>query len=154
VRHGAWYHAPLRPPPEDSAKTARQHKAAAPPATRIAKARTQRKRPDWQPDMPPVPPCAEQLLAWLFDAGPCMPGANGPVPLSAQELQAWQRGQCLRLSPWQERTLRRLSRAYAAELVTAAAPDAPAPWDSGGQDGARVDIALDMRAQMRALAAD
>lgn len=146
MRHSAWYSATLRP--KDPAGS--DGKAPA-PTNRLQQARRHRKRPEWQPDMPPVLACAQPLLAWLFDAGPTLPGFSGPAPLTAAELQAWQAGQGLRLTPWQERTLRHLSRAYVAELFTAAAPDAPAPWQSDTFDGARMDAALDLRARMRAL---
>ena len=149
MRHSAWYTATLRQP-EGAASTPGPGKAAT-PTNRLQRARSRRRLPDWQPDMPPVHPCAMPLIGWLFDAGPAMPGAAGAAPLTAQELQAWQHGQCLRLTPWQERTLRRLSRAYVAELHTAAAPDAPAPWQSDTTNGALTDAAFDLRAHMRAL---
>ncbi|MDH1700272.1 hypothetical protein [Comamonas terrigena] len=67
------------------------------------------------------------LLDVLFDVGPCMPSGMGPLPLGYEQLQAWQRQMGVELTPWEARTVQRLSRAYCGELAAAANPDAAAP---------------------------
>jgi hypothetical protein len=78
-------------------------------------------------DFPPL--TAEQgLIRVLFEVGPVMPSGMGAMPITEQELTAWQHNSGHRLTPWQAATVRRLSREYAAEQRRAEDPGAPAPW--------------------------
>ena len=83
--------------------------------------------------LPPVPAELRYLLDWLMDAGPALPGMSGPVPLTWVELQAWATLTGVPLRPWEAQTLRRLSSEYASTLITAEAPDCPAPAEEHEQ---------------------
>lgn len=80
--------------------------------------------------MPELPPAGvgAYLIAYLFEVGPTLTGAMGPIPLTHEELRAWQDDMGLQLAPWECRFLRRLSVEYMAELHHAEKPDRPAPW--------------------------
>lgn len=52
----------------------------------------------------------------------------GRVPLDHAALRAWQDNTGVVLTPWQTRTLRRLSGEYAGALQDAEEPDCPSPW--------------------------
>lgn len=77
--------------------------------------------------MPPLPGL-EYLLNLLFEIGPVMSGAMGAGPLTHGEIEAAQRNLGIRLSPWECRTLRRLSIEYLNEQHRAEKRDAKAPW--------------------------
>lgn len=77
--------------------------------------------------MPPVSGF-HSLLAYLFEIGPVLEGAMGPVRLTNEELLAWQTNTGKRLAPWECRFILGLSRAYRDELATAGKRDAPPPW--------------------------
>lgn len=106
------------------------HKSAA-AVTQAQHSRLDRMLADGQPPplLPPVPHFAAHLIEHLFDAGPTMAGGlSGAEPLSSAELLAWQDLTGVPLTPWESRTLRRMSRAYAAESREARTPSRPAPW--------------------------
>lgn len=77
--------------------------------------------------MPPVE-WGGYLLGYLWEVGPTMPGANGPVMVSHQEMAAWQSGVSIRLRPWEQRLLRELSGEYIAQHFKAKEPQCAAPW--------------------------
>lgn len=77
------------------------------------------------PSIPEAP--LPYLVAFLFDVGPVLPGAMGPVALTHSELRAWQTNTGVDLSPWEAKTLRALSAEYAAESQAATKYDAPKP---------------------------
>ena len=82
----------------------------------------------FMPEMPPVE-MAGHLLRYLFEeVGPTMQGPAGPVPVSHQEIRAWQSLSCICLAPLEALFLRRLSAEYIAELHEAENPLRPAPW--------------------------
>lgn len=79
--------------------------------------------------MPRVPPVAlGYLIEYLFDVGPVSAGGFGPVPLTHQELLAWQINMRRRLQPWEVSMLRRLSAEFAATSHAADDPYMPAPY--------------------------
>ena len=80
-----------------------------------------------EPDLPPAGPAA-YLVGYLFEVGPVMAGAMGPVPISSTELASWQSNTGRQLTAWEAATLRNLSAAWAAAANDARAPDCPAPW--------------------------
>lgn len=80
------------------------------------------------PPMPPLPDGGRYLLDYLLEVGPATGTGMGAVPVSYQELQAWQEQTGLALWPWEVQTLRRLSREYVSETHAAASPAAKAPW--------------------------
>ena len=71
---------------------------------------------------------APHVLRYLFEVGPAMPGMNGPVPVTHQEIEAWRVLTSTTLSPWESRVIRRLSQEYVSEMHKAEKPDCPAPW--------------------------
>lgn len=83
--------------------------------------------PNYQPEMPTVE-AAAYLIGYLWDAGPTPAGQV----LTHAELRAWQENNGVELSPWESRTLRRLSGDYLAETFKARRHDHPAPWKPGG----------------------
>lgn len=79
-------------------------------------------------DMPPVE-AGGYLLEILFEVGPTKPaGMAGQVGIDEIDLLAWQTNQDIRLTGWEARTIRLMSREYAAMLVEASDPNCPAPW--------------------------
>lgn len=78
--------------------------------------------------MPPLLGCA-YLVEILFEVGPAKPlGMGGNVAIDEVDLAAWMSNQCVKLKPWEAKTIRRLSQEYAAMLAEAAEPTTPAPW--------------------------
>lgn len=82
-----------------------------------------------------------------------MSGAMGPVPITWQELDAWQRQTGMRLQPWEARAVISLSRAYAGEAVAAREDDAPAPYGGGIGDGQRLLVHQQLQTELRAMVA-
>lgn len=79
-----------------------------------------------------LPACdAPELVQYLFDAGPVLYSGMGPVPLNHVEIESWQRNTGIPLSPWECRTLRRLSQAFADQTNKAAKHHCPPPYTSG-----------------------
>lgn len=75
--------------------------------------------------------CGIYLIDILFEIGPIKPaGMGGATAISDLDLQAWQANQSITLTPWEARTIRRLSREYAAMLVDASDANCPAPYVS------------------------
>jgi hypothetical protein len=78
--------------------------------------------------MPPVLGGA-YLIEILYEVGPAKPiGMGGNVAIDEIDLAAWMSNQCVTLTPWEAKTIRRLSQEYAAMLSVASEPDTPAPW--------------------------
>ena len=78
----------------------------------------------------------------------------GLGPVSFQEIDAWRRLSGVRLTPWEARTLRNLSREYAAELKAAESPTRLSPFATVTTDQQKNDVAMELRRQMRAAIAD
>lgn len=87
---------------------------------------------------PPISAGAH-LLEILFDLGPAKPmPMSAPVAIDEIDLVAWQYNRDIRLSPFEARTIRELSRAYASQLSDASAKSCPAPYfPANGLDEAR-----------------
>ncbi len=78
--------------------------------------------------MPPLGAGA-YLVEILFEVGPCNPvGMGGHQAISDVDLAAWMANQNVILTPWEARTIRQLSREYAAMLSQAVEPNTPPPW--------------------------
>lgn len=81
--------------------------------------------------IPALPPCsATYLVDYLFEIGPVVHTAAGDAPIPHTEIAAWQANTCIRLSPWEARTLRRLSVDFVAESQRAKERDCKSPWQS------------------------
>ncbi len=55
---------------------------------------------------------ARYLQGYLIDVGFSLPGFNGPVSLTALEIQAWANMSCVELEQWEFSALRNASRAF------------------------------------------
>lgn len=77
--------------------------------------------------MPPIR-AEHGLIRALYEIGPVIPGGMAMVPIDDTHIDAWQRNAGHRLTPWQARMLRRLSKEFAAEQRRAEDPAAEAPW--------------------------
>lgn len=78
--------------------------------------------------MPPLSEPAQAVLGHLLEVGPAVGGGMGLAPLSFTELQAYQQAAGYELTPWEARTLRRLSQVYVAGVAEAEDPNMPPPW--------------------------
>lgn len=67
------------------------------------------------------------LVNYLWEAGPCLYGGMGPVPLSWQELQSWQEQTGTVLQPWELTIIKAASRAYAEQISISGKADCPPP---------------------------
>lgn len=78
-------------------------------------------------EMPPVT-LGRYLVEHLFDAGPIVVGSEGRAALDWPQIESWQRQTGVRLTPWEARTVRTLSRRFLHESQLAREHDAPPPW--------------------------
>lgn len=88
-----------------------------------------------EPEMPDLV-WGRHLVDYLLEVGPVMAAGMGSAPITFTELANWQAQLGLRLSPWEVRTLRRLSLEYNSESQLATKPDREAPFASS--DAARL----------------
>ena len=139
VRQAAWLNTPTR-----------NQKGETQP-TRLERMRKARENEHYSPEMPPIHPAVRCLVTYLFEVGPVMAGGAGPMAITQGELRCWQDNTRIRLTPWQARTLRQLSRDYLTESVTAADSHAFPPWTSETEVAVQA-AADDMRSAMRRLA--
>lgn len=89
------------------------------------------KRPRRETKSDAMPPLlgGAYLVEILFEVGPAKPiGMGGSVAIDEVDLAAWMANQCITLTPWEAKTVRQLSREYAAMLSEAAEPNTPPPW--------------------------
>jgi hypothetical protein len=78
--------------------------------------------------MPPVLGGA-YLIEILFEVGPAKPtGMGSNAAIDEVDLAAWMSNQGVTLTPWEAKTVRKLSREYAAMLSEAVEPNTPPPW--------------------------
>lgn len=49
------------------------------------------------------------------------------MPITQGEIRSWQENTGIRLTPWEARTLRHLSREYLSELIAGEEPNRPMP---------------------------
>lgn len=69
------------------------------------------------------------LIEILFEVGPSKStGMGGHAPIDDVDLAAWMSNQNVKLKPWEARTIRQISREYAAMLSEAVEPNTPPPW--------------------------
>lgn len=115
--------------------------------------RDQRRDDKYDPPRPRIKSGAD-LIGHLFEVGPVSPGGMGPVPLTFQEIEAWARMTGVRLTAWEVRTLRSLSREYLAELRAAESPGRIPPYSTTTNAQQQVDTAMALRRQMRGVVAD
>lgn len=101
--------------------------------------------------MPPLE-WGEYLVQYLFEFGPtAFTGmAAGPVP--PPYIEAWERKVGISLSPWEFKTLLRMSGEYAGESAMASKRDRPAPWQPEDHQPDKALAAIDQRNAFRNLA--
>lgn len=68
------------------------------------------------------------VVAYWQDVGMVLSGGMGPVPLTASELTAWQRGIGIELMPWEFSTILEMSRAYLGARNEGTKADCPPPY--------------------------
>lgn len=109
--------------------------------------RSDHKDADYLPAMPELQG-HEQVLSYLWDAGPVMAGGMAAAPLSHQEIAAWAANTHTPLTGWEAQTLRRASVEYAAESEAARDAARPMPYaaalthDERAATAARVEAAF------------
>ena len=89
------------------------------------------KRPRRETKSDTMPPLlgGAYLVEILFEVGPAKPiGMGGNTAIDEVDLAAWMSNQGVTLMPWEAKTVRQLSREYAAMLSEAVEPNTPAPW--------------------------
>lgn len=84
---------------------------------------------DIEPEMPELA-WGRHLIDYLLEVGPVMAAGMGSAPITFTELSNWQEQVGLRLTPWEVRTLRRLSLEYNSESQLATKPDRDPPFVS------------------------
>lgn len=67
------------------------------------------------------------LTEYWRELGMVMAGGMGPVTLTAQEIESWQRCTMTPLKPWEFRAIKAMSSAYISQLHQSTEPEAPAP---------------------------
>lgn len=78
--------------------------------------------------MPPLGAGA-YLIEILFEIGPAKPsGFGGSSAIDEVDLASWMANQNVKLTPWEAKAIRQLSREYAAMLADAVEPNTPPPW--------------------------
>jgi hypothetical protein len=120
-----------------------------PETSRLQRMRRTRGDEGYTPSMPPAG-AAAYLLDYLFEVGPTMAAGAGEAELSHQEIESWARLRRIELTPWEARTLRRLSRDYLAEKHAAEDPRARAPWTSQNPEDL-AHVAVDLRGAIAGL---
>jgi hypothetical protein len=86
---------------------------------------------------------AQYLWSFLGSMGLADPGAHGPVALSWDTLEGWQRCNGLRLRAWECRAIRAASSGYVGEYFAAQDPTRTPPWmDAESIDRERVADAI------------
>lgn len=116
-------------------------------ATRLKRMRDERNDPDYFPDMPPCD--TPFIIEWLFDVGPMLQTGMGPIPLTEQELLAWQINRGFELQPWQSKFLRQLSAEYLIQLDKSKKERCPAPWQEELQEEDQVRVARKVKSLWR-----
>jgi len=73
----------------------------------------------------------------LLEIGPTTPSGDGAAALGFSEMAAWSRIMGVDLSPWEARTLRRLSRTFLSQQQDSRNPACIEPMVAVDQDRAR-----------------
>lgn len=107
-------------------------------------------KPEETAYLPEIPDETGYLVASLFEAGPTsIAGMGDGIPLTWADLNTYQQVLGLEFSPWELRTLRRLSSDYLRESHKAKAHDAPPPWIIEMTSDRRAKVAAHIKSVMR-----
>jgi hypothetical protein len=79
------------------------------------------------PLFPPVYE-VEYLIGYWHSIGLVGSNGMGMMPLSAIEINEWQKGSCINLSPWEFMTIRAMSTAYITQYHEASKTDCQPPY--------------------------
>ncbi len=108
------------------------------PKARIQDGRTRLQRLRDEGADIPLPPCPHpQLIEFLMEIGPVVPGGMGLAPIGWQDIAAWQSCTGLRLSPWAVRRVRHLSTDWLSAAHRAEDEGCPSPMAEASADAAR-----------------
>jgi len=69
-----------------------------------------------------------ELIEYTWEIGPVGYGGMGLLPLSWQEIAAWQDAQGIDLDPFELDAVRELSSTYVDQVERSKKRDCPAPW--------------------------
>lgn len=77
-----------------------------------------------------MPPHGEliELVEYTWEIGPVEYGGAGLVPLTWQEIQAWQQAYGIELDALELEAVKTLSNAYAGQFERSRKKDCPPPW--------------------------
>lgn len=117
VKYSAWLHTA---PKEDTKAISSTSKTR--PVTRLQKLEAD----GMVPEYPPLP--APHIIEYLHEVGPVVPSGMGMLPISWQDLTAWQFNTGIEVEAWESRLLRRLSLEYLAQTAASEDPACPSPW--------------------------
>lgn len=100
----------------------------------------------------PPPGMAAYLVSHLFEIGPVAWAGMGEVPISHQDIAAWQANTGVQLDAWEARALRQLSGVYVDQINKSKEAACPAPWAPDAvPEGARAAVDRALRAALGAL---
>lgn len=94
------------------------------------------------PNMPEIEEGA-QVIEYLQEVGPTLPGAMGPEPVTFAEIDAWSRTTGYDPTAWEAQTIRRLSRAFVSQYAKSKETNSPAPWTGDKVDRKAVASGID-----------
>jgi len=103
-------------------------------------------------DYPPQSSC-HYLVNLLFEAGPVLSGGMGASSLTHSEILAYQANTGTRLTAWEAREIRRLSRVYLDEAHKAEEPDCPQPYQAEQTPETKAQISAKVQNAFRMLIA-
>jgi hypothetical protein len=69
-------------------------------------------------------------VAWIKGCGFCLISQHGPIPLTFQEIEAWQKSTRQELSGFEAETIRKLSEHYCSMYQRSTSPVFPDPCRS------------------------
>lgn len=93
---------------------------------------------------------APYLTDWLLEIGPSVSAGDSTVALAFSEMAEWSRLMGVDLSPWEARTLRRLSRAFVNQQAEARKPSCIEPMVKVDQDLSRNRVEAQFAAMVSA----
>lgn len=80
------------------------------------------------PEIQLPPTGVDYLVGHFFSSGQCLQTGQGLVPLSYQEIKAYDELTDAELLTWEVRILKKMSDAYCSEYSRASDPNRPAPY--------------------------
>ena len=102
-----------------------------------------------EPQLPINP--APYLTDWLLEIGPAAPAGESAAAISFSEMAEWSRLIGVDLSPWEARTLRRLSRVFVSQREDARSPACIEPISKADPEAARTRVEAQLKSMMESL---